>query len=167
MLSRLNRLTSGPKIWYRDVPKILASDTYMKLKADRPPTRNYPPTPTDYRHTDKHLRLVTGELGHTNGQTDGRTLPITLSPRFAVDNEEGLCGKNTNRKDTTQEGCQRSGVFMYCDIESSLWSSKSFCKFLYRRGCLEYGSFYFFFFSILLKWISIIWNWHWAYSINK
>ena len=57
--------------------------------------RNYLPTPTDY----KHLRLVmtlialccqavqTGELGHTNGQTDGRTLPSTLSLRFAVDNK--------------------------------------------------------------------------------
>ena len=84
---------------------------------------------------------------------------------FHIWNEEGLCGKNTNKDCTTQEGCQRSGVFMYCDIELSLWSSKSFCKFLYRRGCLEYGSFYFFFFSLLLKWISIIWYWHWAYSI--
>ncbi len=31
---------------------------YIILKADRPHPRNYPLTPTDYRHTDKHLRLV-------------------------------------------------------------------------------------------------------------
>ena len=30
----------------------------LKLKADRPHLRNYPHVPTDYRHTDKHLRLV-------------------------------------------------------------------------------------------------------------
>ncbi len=30
-----------------------------KLKADRPHPRNYPHTPTDYRHTDNHLRLLT------------------------------------------------------------------------------------------------------------
>ena len=30
-----------------------------KLKADRPHPRNYPHTPTDHRHTDKHFRLVT------------------------------------------------------------------------------------------------------------
>ena len=53
---------------------------------------NYPPTPrpTDYRHTDKHLRLVmsliaSARRAHTNWQTDGRTLPGTLSPSFAVD----------------------------------------------------------------------------------
>ncbi len=34
-----------------------------KLKADRPHPRNYPPTPTDYRHTDKHLRLVMVLIG--------------------------------------------------------------------------------------------------------
>ncbi len=33
----------------------------------------------------KGQTVQTGELGHTNGQTDGRTLPSTLSPRFAVD----------------------------------------------------------------------------------
>ncbi len=30
----------------------------FKLKADRPHPRNYPHTPTDHRHTDKHFRLV-------------------------------------------------------------------------------------------------------------
>ncbi len=68
------------------------------LKADRPLPLNYPHTPTDYRHTDKHLRLVmtllrwllhsAGEVGQTDkqtngrtdGRTDGRTLPSTLSP---------------------------------------------------------------------------------------
>ncbi len=29
-----------------------------KLKADRQHPRNYPHTPTDYRHTDEHLRLI-------------------------------------------------------------------------------------------------------------
>ncbi len=29
-----------------------------KLKADQPHPRNYQPTPTDYQHTDNHLRLV-------------------------------------------------------------------------------------------------------------
>ncbi len=31
---------------------------HSQLKADRPHPRDYPHTPTDYRHTDKHLRLV-------------------------------------------------------------------------------------------------------------
>ncbi len=30
----------------------------IKLKAGRPHLCNYPHTPTDYRHTDKHIRLV-------------------------------------------------------------------------------------------------------------
>ena len=30
----------------------------LLLKADRPHPRNYPHGPTDYRHIDKHLRLV-------------------------------------------------------------------------------------------------------------
>ncbi len=77
------------------------------LKADRPHPRNHPHTLTDYRHTDNPLGLVMGvccsllhsakprskvkrfsqESAHrrTDGQTDGRTLPSTLSPRFAVD----------------------------------------------------------------------------------
>ncbi len=33
-------------------------DSLLRLKADRPHSRNYPHMPTDYRHTDKHLRLV-------------------------------------------------------------------------------------------------------------
>ncbi len=53
----------------------------IKLKADRPHPRNYPHTATDYRHTDKHLRLVMvvgqtvqpWERTRTDGQTDGRT----------------------------------------------------------------------------------------------
>ncbi len=40
---------------------------YLQLKADRPHPRDYPHTPTDFRHTDKHLRLVmkffTSKLG--------------------------------------------------------------------------------------------------------
>ena len=51
----------------------------MKLKADRPHPRDYPPTPPDYRHTDKNqgrksngsaMRVLTD--GQTDGQTDGR-----------------------------------------------------------------------------------------------
>ena len=61
-----------------------------KLKADRPHLRDYPPTPTDYRHKDKHLRLVMILIGlcckdegrrstgsavraQTNGRMDRRT----------------------------------------------------------------------------------------------
>ncbi len=53
-----------------------------KLKADRPHPHNYPPTPTDYRHTDKHLRLVMPLIAlyctrqsrvSTDRRTDGRT----------------------------------------------------------------------------------------------
>ena len=59
-----------------------------KLKADRPHPRNYPHMPTDHRHTDKHFRLVMTllcskqESAHRqmDGQTDGQTLPSTLSP---------------------------------------------------------------------------------------
>ena len=31
----------------------------MNIKADQPHPRNYPHTPTNYRHTDNYLRLVT------------------------------------------------------------------------------------------------------------
>ncbi len=73
---------------------------YLKLKADRPPTRNYPHMPTDYRHTDNHLRLVMVLIalywsngsavredadGQTDGRTDGR-YQVHYLPRFAVDN---------------------------------------------------------------------------------
>ncbi len=47
------------------------------IKSRSPHPRDYPHRPTDYRHRDKHLRLVI--------QTDGQTLPSTLSHRFAVD----------------------------------------------------------------------------------
>ena len=58
--------------------------------------RNYPHMPTDYRHTDKHLK--TGNDSYcsllqthkrtdrrTDGQADGQTLPSLLSSSFAVD----------------------------------------------------------------------------------
>ncbi len=49
----------------------------QELKADGPHPRDYTQTPTDYRHTYNHLRLVmvvqTGELWQTNTQTHGRT----------------------------------------------------------------------------------------------
>ncbi len=38
--------------------KSLGQSAQNKLNADRPHPRNYPHTPTDYRHTDKHLRLL-------------------------------------------------------------------------------------------------------------
>ena len=54
---------------------------------------DYLKMPTDYRHTDNHLRLVfvvvkymsngSGVRALTDGQTDGWTLPNTLSPCFA------------------------------------------------------------------------------------
>ncbi len=50
---------------------------YYVLKADRPHPHDCAQTPTDYRHTDKHLRLV--------ALTDRQTLPSTLSPCFVVD----------------------------------------------------------------------------------
>ncbi len=46
------------------------STKYNKLKADRPHPCNCPQMPTDYRHTDKHLRLVMGVNALTDGQTD-------------------------------------------------------------------------------------------------
>ena len=68
-----------------------------KLKADRLHPRDYPHMPTEYRHTDKHLRLVMTLNAHcctrqrrapkTNGWMDGRMLPSTLFSRFAVDND--------------------------------------------------------------------------------
>ena len=74
-----------------------------KLKANRSHPRNYPHTPTDYWHSDKHLRLVMalicpllqtvqppeggqtdrGEGGQTDGQTDG-------CYHFAVNNKNKL-----------------------------------------------------------------------------
>ena len=53
-----------------------------KLKADRPHPHNYLHTPTDYRYTDKNLRLVMvpAMREDTDGRTDGQTLPSTLSP---------------------------------------------------------------------------------------
>ncbi len=56
------------------------SHSPWKLKADRPHPHNYPPTPTDYRHTDKHLRL----RGRTYGRTDG-CYQVHYLPGFAVD----------------------------------------------------------------------------------
>ena len=70
-----------------------------KLKADRPHPRDYPPTPPDYRHTDKTLELVMPTLyskcedncldtqthTRTDGRTDGRH-QLHYLPRFAVDN---------------------------------------------------------------------------------
>ena len=38
--------------------KTFLSDSVITLKADRPHLCNYQHMPTNYRHTDKHLRLV-------------------------------------------------------------------------------------------------------------
>ncbi len=54
----------------------------LLLKADRPHPRNYPHTPTDYRHTDKQP----WEHRQTDGRTDGR-YQVHYLPRFAVDNK--------------------------------------------------------------------------------
>ena len=79
------------------VPSVLifcyAVEKYFPLKADRPHSRDYPQTPTDYRHTDNHLRLVMvvkrfrHESADGQTDTDGRMLPSALSPCFAVDNK--------------------------------------------------------------------------------
>ncbi len=72
--------------------------TLPKLKADRPHPRNYPHTPTDYRHTDNQgrrsnglcLRVVTDVRvdrqmdRQTEGWTDRWTQPSALSPHFVV-----------------------------------------------------------------------------------
>ncbi len=54
----------------------------IQLKADRPHPRDYPPMPSYYRDTctDKTLGLVMTKLPPIT-----LSLPITLSPRFAVD----------------------------------------------------------------------------------
>ncbi len=47
-------------------------ESLATLKANRPHPRNYLHTATNYRHTDKHLRLVRRTDGWMDGQTDGR-----------------------------------------------------------------------------------------------
>ena len=63
------------------IPDVYYFYSYLlKLKAD------WPQLPTDYRHTDKYFRLVQPrERWQTDRRTDGRVLPSTLSPSFAVD----------------------------------------------------------------------------------
>ncbi len=63
----------------------IGADSQGKLKADRPHPRNYSHTPTNYRHTDKHLKLVMTPIalycsavradadGRTERRTDRRT----------------------------------------------------------------------------------------------
>ncbi len=43
---------------FRKVHIMTEKHNKARLKADRPHPRNYPHTPTNYRHTDKHLTLV-------------------------------------------------------------------------------------------------------------
>ncbi len=56
------------------VPKLEWELSNDKLKADRPHPRDYPPTPPDYRHTDKQESWDR----HTNGRTDGTNSIISL-----------------------------------------------------------------------------------------
>ncbi len=61
----------------------------IKLKADRPHPRDYPPMPPDYRHID--ITVQTGELGQTYPQTHKRTdvrYQVHYLPRFAVDKKQ-------------------------------------------------------------------------------
>ena len=51
--------------------------------------------------TVKRQTVQTGELGHTNGQADGRTLPSALSPCFAVDNDWGDIQKQSIQPNRT------------------------------------------------------------------
>ena len=66
----------------------------IKLKANRPHPRDYPQTPTGYRHTDNHLGLVmvvvtrcctrqSRERCRTDGRYQMHYLPASLS--YAVD----------------------------------------------------------------------------------
>ncbi len=94
----------------------------QKLKADRPHLRKYPHTPTDYRHTDKHLGLVMAPIAlnctrqSRDGRTDGRTdrwtdgrYQVHYLPRFAVDKNLALleltkqCWRG--QEDTSTQGC--------------------------------------------------------------
>ncbi len=71
----------------------------IKLKADRPHPRYYPHTPPDYRHTDKHLRLVMTFIAlcpytvvvlynvpwvHPDGRTDATKYIISLASRSII-----------------------------------------------------------------------------------
>ncbi len=72
-----NMIKFGARRSINDEGVVEQTNTKIKLKADRPHTRNYL---TDYRHTDKQLRLVMVLIA-----LYGRTLPSTLSP--------SLCGR--------------------------------------------------------------------------
>ncbi len=76
---------------------MLAHDSHENLKllkADRPHPHNYPHTPTDYGHTDKHLRLVMAPIAlncsresvrrRTDGQMDGRTDGRTDATKYII-----------------------------------------------------------------------------------
>ena len=64
------------------MPFLSSKYFYLSLKADRPHPRDYQHMPTDYRHTDKHIRLVmtltdlccqTSTHKRTDRQVDRRT----------------------------------------------------------------------------------------------
>ena len=64
-----------------------------KIKADRLHLRDYPHTPIDYRHTDKHLKLVMALIAlcceSANKRMDKRTdrqYQVHYLPRFVVNN---------------------------------------------------------------------------------
>ena len=60
-----------------------------KLKADRPHPHNYPHTPTDYKHTDKHLRLIITLVAlcctrQSRAQTDIQTDRRTNATKYII-----------------------------------------------------------------------------------
>ncbi len=94
-------MASWSLAWQIDRCKIKSPSmqNIKELKADWPHPRNYPPTPTDYRHTDNHLRLVMVVVALcctrqsrvrvvTDGRTDGRNqvhyLPASRSIKILL-----------------------------------------------------------------------------------
>ncbi len=88
------RARGGISVEVSGFPTLAAQEVHfmVKLKADRPPPRIYPHMPTDYRHTDEHLRLVMTLLcwllhsetqtdTHTDGWTDATKYIISLASR--------------------------------------------------------------------------------------
>ena len=57
----------------------LRTPPYILLKADRPHPCNYPHTPTDYRHTDEHLKT-----GNDSYWLIPRTCPQAVTRRFSL-----------------------------------------------------------------------------------
>ena len=100
--------------------------TGESLKADRPHLRNYPHTPTNYRHTDKHIRLVTtpikgyGSAGRartntqTNGQTYGLRRLVTHTDVCSVVVVYNVPWVHPNRQTDRQADATNSIIFLLC-----------------------------------------------------